>query len=617
MADGGGPVRVDFANTAVGRRLAMCAELAALKRGQSDLRAATVVKRRHRAHAILRLLLPGEAGAGSATDVLYSRAGAAQLFGEAIEAARGASAAGKLRAGLLLKDLQRMTLAAVASDDMPLHSGATFPVVPAEFIAADPDSPHKDDSPAQPVVDESRALGALPEGLVDSVKQAIEANPYRRISRDDLLKIAPDKVAELVKATADVNDAWARRQALFGSDQYEAQVAIHNAAADHEWALRQELEAIGTAELQRRKDAVAATVADYAAEVMASSDVTEEQAVDWANQQVVITPAAARRLKKQGYAPAQVVKDAAEFYRFARGRVEKVVIDTTGDRRANASSIDKHGTAGRINLGSTFDKRVLWHELGHHVEADPVAAMAARLFIRLRSVDGKTYALRKLTGHKGYGADEVAFKNGFFHPYVGKVYRHGTTEVFSMGIESFSDPYLLATRIAQDPETFEFVTGYLRSPKSALQRLHLAMRQSMREGGEAAQASAAEAAGSAIARDVAKITDFITADTLPAEVGDWAQMMLRGAVVGYLSPDKDGAYYVLAKGRWRNAKTRRMGNVFRLYKVEKDAVKLPAAADAFPLNEPEIARLALAAWRQTGIQPRYEYVASGEFTLEG
>ncbi|HEY4529815.1 MAG TPA: hypothetical protein VIG97_05745 [Luteimonas sp.] len=617
MADGGGPARAEFSSTAVGRRLAMCAELAGLKRGQSNLRAAAAAKRRHRAHAILRLLLPGEAGAGAPTDALYSRASAAQLFSESIEAARSASAAGRVRAGLLLKDLQRMALAAVASDDMPLQAGATFPAVPAEFLVSDPDSPHKDDSPAQPVVDESRSLGAMPEGLIDSVKQAIEANPYRRITTEDLQKVAPDKVAEFQAATAEVSDSWARTNALRGSSEYDAQYAAYRAAADREWALRQELEAVGAAELQRRKDVVAATVADYASEVMASSDVTEEQAAAWASQQVVITPAAARRLKKQGYDPAQVVSDAAEFYRFARGRVEKVVIDTAGDRRANASSIDAHGTAGKINLGSTFDKRVLWHELGHHVEADPVAAMAARLFIRLRSVDGKTYSLRKLTGHKGYDAREVAFKNGFFHPYVGKVYRHGSTEVFSMGIESFSDPYLLATRIAKDPETFEFVTGYLRSPKSALQRLHLAMRQSMREGGEAAQASAAEESGSAIARDVAKITDFITADKLPAEAGDWARMVMRDSVVGYLSAAKDGVYYVLAKGRWRHPKTRRMGKVFRLYKVEPDATNLPVAYDAFPLNEPEIARLALAAWRQTGIQPRYEHVASGEFTLEG
>ncbi len=618
MADGGGRLKLDFSVTPVGRRLTLCSELLGLKRDAAGLSAESAAKRRHRAHAILRLLLPGELGPGGATDALYSRSAATQLFNEAIEGARNGSAAGKVRAGLLLKDLQRMTLAAIAGESMPLGERATFPMVPEDFIAPDPGSPHKDDSPARPVVDEAKALGALPEGLVDSVKQVVAAHPDK-VSWEEVRALAPEKAAEFDAAKAAVNAAWERMKALhFSSDEYREVNAERSVAAEREWELRGELEALGKAELARRRGVVAESVAAYARDMMDSSDVSEEQAQAWANQQVVVTAAAARRLKKQGYAPEQVVKDAAEFYRFSRGRVEKVVIDSVGDRRANATSVDSHGTAGRINLGSTFDKRVLWHELGHHVEADPVAAMAARLFIRLRSVDGKTYSLRSLTKHKGYGAGEIAFKNGFFHPYVGKVYRWGHTEVFSMGIESFSDPYLLATRIAEDPETFEFVTGYLRSPKSALQRLHLAMRQSMRESGEEAKADGEQAAKASIQSSVAKIAGFTESAELPAITDPEMRGVVTrvyGRPVGYFGHGADaGAYYLLLLGRGRHPLTGRMGKAYRFVRMT-EGKRFSHARTAIPASEPEIARLFLWYWRQHGIEPQYQSLKSGSITV--
>lgn len=112
------------------------------------------------------------------------------------------------------------------------------------------------------------------------------------------------------------------------------------------------------------------------ARVLESSRVSEDEALQWAKAQV-ITPAAKARLRKIGYPADRVVSDMAEFYRVIGGRLKRVRIDSKGDRRANASDIEAHGKVGTINLDSKFDRRVLWHELGHHMEADPVAKAAA------------------------------------------------------------------------------------------------------------------------------------------------------------------------------------------------------------------------------------------------
>ena len=206
-------------------------------------------------------------------------------------------------------------------------------------------------------------------------------------------------------------------------------------------------------------------------EMMAASNITEKQASDWAKSQS-ITPQARARFKKLGYPVEQVLQDMADFYRITGGRLNAVKVDSKGDKRANATGIEDHGQVGAINIGTAFDKRVLWHELAHHLEADPAMKQAAGQLIERRSVDGKAYTLRSLTGDKGYHSSEVAYKDSFFSEYVGKIYHDGVTEVFSMGVESLSNPLLLARRLAKDPETLEFVMGMLKRPMGALAVAH-------------------------------------------------------------------------------------------------------------------------------------------------
>lgn len=223
------------------------------------------------------------------------------------------------------------------------------------------------------------------------------------------------------------------------------------------------------------------------------SGVSEKAAKSWA-QGIEIPPEVEAALRKGGYTAAQVRKDAAEFFRFVRGRVQKLRFALTQSDRASANR--PHGAAGIINIpasGRGFNKRVLWHELGHHLESEPSAAAAARLFIRMRSEAGKQDKLSTITGIASYEDAEIAFVDHFFDPYMGKIYAHGSTEIFSMVLESFSDPALLAERLHKDPQSFAFVRGFIDRPRDALEQLQMAMLEDARLVNEEAKKIKAEA----------------------------------------------------------------------------------------------------------------------------
>lgn len=298
-------------------------------------------------------------------------------------------------------------------------------------------------------------------------------------------------------------------------------------------------------------------------DMMATSKISPEEADSWAAG-VEITKAATGRLKKMGYPIDQVRKDMAEFYRFSGGRVTKVKIDSKGDKRANASDIATHGTTGSVFLDSSFTKRTLWHELAHHLESDPVARRASGRLVRRRSVDGNVHSLRSLTGSRGYKSHEVAYKNGFFHPYVGKIYRDGMTEVFSMGVESFSDPLVLGRRMAEDPQTLEFVAGYLKAEIDPLSKAFMAMRDIMEELQSESREKEAESAVDLIAKLSERVT--LTKDEDASWLGrwDWFVSSTKGKQIGTV----DGWYVFQERVMSWETRRKSLGYVFR--RLEKD-----------------------------------------------
>lgn len=192
-----------------------------------------------------------------------------------------------------------------------------------------------------------------------------------------------------------------------------------------------------------------------------SSKVTQEQADSWAGGQV-IEKSAITKLKKLGYQEADVRRNMAEFYRITGGKLRQVKIETDGSRRANASGIG-HFEDNVIRPGSGFNKTVLWHEMAHHLEADSAAKAASNGYLLKRRKNEKVYSLRSLTGNRGYRSDEGAYDDNFINPYVGKVYRDKTTEVWSMGVQYLAKPYDAAMMLAKDPEMAALMAGYLQA----------------------------------------------------------------------------------------------------------------------------------------------------------
>jgi len=204
-------------------------------------------------------------------------------------------------------------------------------------------------------------------------------------------------------------------------------------------------------------------------DVLSASKVSTDAATQWAAQQI-ITTAAEKQLVKMGYAVDQVRKDLAEFYQVTNGAISHIGIDYSGkkDRAYTINSTNKVADKW-MYIGSRFDKRVLFHEAGHHIESDKAALAASTYFLKFkRGNDDKLYKLKDLMPGSEYKSSEVAYKGGFFSAYVGKYYEHGSTEVWSMGVESLYDPVVLAERAAVDPQMFAMIMGGIKLPKNPL-----------------------------------------------------------------------------------------------------------------------------------------------------
>lgn len=205
--------------------------------------------------------------------------------------------------------------------------------------------------------------------------------------------------------------------------------------------------------------------------VMQASPITAQQAKDWAERQVV-APATAALLKKRGYKIDALRADMADFYRLTGGKIAEIEISTARSGRAHASGILETGGRKTVAVGKHFNRTVLFHELAHHLETDAIARASAHGFLIKRRESSSTYRLRDLTGNNGYGPAEVAWKDKFLNPYIGKVYRDGVTEVFSMGVQMLADPVQAAKLAAEDPEMFALISGYISQPMSpAMQAL--------------------------------------------------------------------------------------------------------------------------------------------------
>ncbi|WP_163604369.1 hypothetical protein [Leclercia adecarboxylata] len=169
----------------------------------------------------------------------------------------------------------------------------------------------------------------------------------------------------------------------------------------------------------------------------------------------------------RGYELPAMKADMNRFYQIVSGQTATPELVRTA-KRAHASRKDNH-----INSGEGMTKTTLWHEMGHFVEYQHPELLAAAKALLKRRMDaipeklGKIAYLKNMTGSKSYGK-EVAINDGFYNPYVGKVYGElgieGTTatEVFSMGFQALATDAEMARLAMKDPEHLSLVMAAIK-----------------------------------------------------------------------------------------------------------------------------------------------------------
>lgn len=230
--------------------------------------------------------------------------------------------------------------------------------------------------------------------------------------------------------------------------------------------LRDKLDSV----IKQRKELSDKIQNEVIGKIIDQSPISQEDAEKWFTENVFVAKNALDRMKRTNspYNSMDEIKaDMIEFYRIIGGKIGKIRIETSGGRRANAP------LNGVVNIDSNFSKRVLWHEMAHHVEyKNTVINIAAESFRNKRAGEGaKKVRLSTLARNAGYGSDEYALPDNFFNPYVGKVYRLGITEVVSMGLEQLASPEHILDLYNRDREHLELVIGMAVKRDYAVEQL--------------------------------------------------------------------------------------------------------------------------------------------------
>lgn len=437
----------------------------------------------------------------------------------------------------------------------------------------------------------SRGIQVDTNAVTESVTQA-----------DELLKLSPEDNPEYVAARGNYHAITAQRRARLHGLDNQIQAA-HNAGDDISGLVEarkrvyDETDALQTEAYEKFQAVHKQFYADRAEKhrelleqhgrpildkLLAASPVSQEQADAWAAEQVIDANAKAK-LKRLGYPPEQVVRDMAEYYRLSGGKASAIRIGIDGGRRANAVGVTARTDEKVINLGSRFNKTVLFHELAHHLENDPIAMAASNGFLKRRRESDTKFTLRSLTGNKGYGPMEVAYKDGFIDPYVGKVYPGGITEVFSMGVQYLANPSHAAILAAKDPHMLELITGYLSAPLTPAMHAKLNMHQGVvsdLQDKRSTEAEQYEKAMALLADEVTIVQDdwFETLDAnsdLGYKVHDfvlWRSTKRGGDKPVYVGGDGD---FRVFSGTFRSKETKRYGKGYLVTLAQADGNLIP------------------------------------------
>jgi hypothetical protein len=270
-----------------------------------------------------------------------------------------------------------------------------------------------------------------------SKDQDYEAQDRVEAEYKELYRKKLQTIADLRNEMAALDSEWRAANAKFWSDKVDREGEDYG---------------------QKVKESTAATKLAYdalTASVHAVANVTQEDAEQWFSSMVSFDKSATAALKRKGYSPETVKQTIIDFHRLTGGRLPRVTFTTKRGQRAAAQT-----TAGVVYVAGDMTRATMFHELAHILEDDDKTRLVATAF-RDNRAKGNAQSLRTLTGNKSYDSNERAVPDNFVDPYVGKVYAHGSTEVFSMGLQYLSSPDVLEVLMQKDPDHLNMIIGYL------------------------------------------------------------------------------------------------------------------------------------------------------------
>jgi len=115
----------------------------------------------------------------------------------------------------------------------------------------------------------------------------------------------------------------------------------------------------------------------------------------------------------------------------------------------------------RIEITKHAEAGVIAHETGHWMEFhNKDLNRKCREFLAKRTGGEIARKLKNIEPNLGYAPSEIARPDKFLSPYMGKIYRDGSTEILSMGLQMFyQNPIKLAR---EDPDYFDFILTVIR-----------------------------------------------------------------------------------------------------------------------------------------------------------
>lgn len=239
--------------------------------------------------------------------------------------------------------------------------------------------------------------------------------------------------------------------------------------------------------------------------ILATSPVSEQQAAEWSKGNVIYDKSAMSKSAKNGYGKKEIERDVLLFYRLTGGRLPRLEFTTTRKARSAAAH-----WSGELFIGHNFGRRTLWHEMAHLLEDDPKIKAAAIAFRDRRRDDSKLHRLKDLVPGSNYESNEVAYKDSWLDPYIGKDYGQTATEVISMGMQQLASVPAMFDLHEKDPEHLAFMLGLCAS-KPVIDAEDAAKKQA-RTQEKVAKASKVENLQKELDKQVAKAGDFWSAD---------------------------------------------------------------------------------------------------------